>query len=206
MTGKTRNLTLASSAVVMLAVAVWLFWSHASRRETLPSTFAINGVCLACKAEARVAIQAGEREPCVCPACGERGICVAALRRLRFPLHPQAGARPRRRTAARTADRHLPQLRQHCDRGVLPPGPHRGGEGHRPASPVATVNGSAGAAGDRPRRFRSETSAPDVRKAGMLVSSRPATDGRLRMDAGRLGPAVAVCGGTDSCKSRPRLV
>lgn len=72
MTEKTRNLALGSSAVVMLAVAAWLFWGYATRSGSLPSTFVINGVCLACKTEARVAIQADEREPCVCPSCGER--------------------------------------------------------------------------------------------------------------------------------------
>jgi hypothetical protein len=70
----TRNIVLGAAAVLMLAVAAWMFWGYATSSDALPSTFTLDGICLACKKEAHVAIQAGEREPCVCPTCGERAV------------------------------------------------------------------------------------------------------------------------------------
>jgi hypothetical protein len=66
--GNVRNLTLGAAAVAILAVAGYLF-SRNARESHLPTTFTLDGVCLACKQSGTVTYGAGEQEPLTCPSC-----------------------------------------------------------------------------------------------------------------------------------------
>jgi DNA-directed RNA polymerase subunit RPC12/RpoP len=67
-----RNLLLGGLAVVLLALAAYLYFSRAGTGADLPDQYTINAVCLACQQEARITASMGERQPLVCPHCGER--------------------------------------------------------------------------------------------------------------------------------------
>lgn len=74
MAGSTRrSLVLGATAVVLLALAAYLYFSRADAGSAaLPDEYTVHAVCLACRQEARISAPIRQSPPLVCPHCGER--------------------------------------------------------------------------------------------------------------------------------------
>jgi len=74
MQGKGRLYLLIGVAVILVAAA-GLYWTNRDPGVPKPTdTATIEGVCLACKQEVKATYHATERQPAVCPLCGERAV------------------------------------------------------------------------------------------------------------------------------------
>lgn len=96
-----RRLGLAVLVVAIFGAAGWMFFHQRERTRKIPGTFNISGVCLNCKTSGEFTYKAGERQPLVCPKCGQRAVyqwfyCPKCRMRLVPPLEPDpAGGPPR---------------------------------------------------------------------------------------------------------------
>lgn len=67
-----RNLVLGGIAIVLFAVAGYVFLRPAGGKIRLPDEYQYRGICAACKSEVMGKYSKHEHEPYQCPACSER--------------------------------------------------------------------------------------------------------------------------------------
>jgi predicted RNA-binding Zn-ribbon protein involved in translation (DUF1610 family) len=69
-----RNLALGGLAVVLLAAAVYLYFSRSRVGAELPTQARVQGVCLACERSVEITHAVNEIAPFRCPECGEQAV------------------------------------------------------------------------------------------------------------------------------------
>jgi hypothetical protein len=96
----TRNLVLGSSAGVVLVLAGVFYLRSTGNARSLPDEYNIDGVCLNCHESGEFTYATEQRQPLVCPKCGERAVyswfyCPKCRKRFVPNLERRDGGPPR---------------------------------------------------------------------------------------------------------------
>lgn len=73
MKGEQKNAILGAVSLLVIGVAAYLYF-RPSQTVTFPTTYRIDGVCLACKAEQNSTADLKSPQPFECSSCGEKAV------------------------------------------------------------------------------------------------------------------------------------
>lgn len=96
-----RLISLGAIAVILAGVVGFYYYRRSDAPPPPGKTITLNGICLACRKEVTVTHHFRERQPIVCPECGEQavyGTCYCPHCKLRVipKFDPPVGGEPPR--------------------------------------------------------------------------------------------------------------